>query len=179
MGGIEGALIIALRVAREKHMQWPFTLMAILSALLLGLGVARHYWDIYIHRTVRGISFLFVFIDALGDLFSIVSVMYQKDLDILGLVIYGTELALWIGIFACGGWFNLLPKVKKWLGMHDFSSTSADSVDSERRTSGAASDIEVGTERVMMHNAASSTSISVFRTVAGNLEGMLARSHTI
>lgn len=48
--------------------------MAILSAAGLGLGVLRHYWDIYIHRSVRGISFVFVFLDAAGDLTSLLSV---------------------------------------------------------------------------------------------------------
>jgi hypothetical protein len=43
--------------------------MAILSTCLLAAGALRHYWDIYVHRTVRGISFFFVGIDAAGDLF--------------------------------------------------------------------------------------------------------------
>lgn len=48
--------------------------MAILSAAGLGLGVLRHYYDIYQHRSVRGISFIFVFLDAAGDLTSLLSV---------------------------------------------------------------------------------------------------------
>lgn len=66
--------------------------MAILSAVGLALGVLRHYWDIYEHRSVRGIrcallcsrreqgtdalrlSFIFVFLDAAGDLTSLISV---------------------------------------------------------------------------------------------------------
>lgn len=48
--------------------------MGVLSAVLLSAGVLRHYYDIYIHRTVRGISFIFVGIDAAGDVFSLVSV---------------------------------------------------------------------------------------------------------
>jgi hypothetical protein len=47
--------------------------MAVLSAVLLALGVGWHYVDIYRTRTVRGISFLFVAIDAAGDLFSLLS----------------------------------------------------------------------------------------------------------
>jgi len=47
--------------------------MAVLSAVLLALGVGWHYVDIYKSRTVRGISFLFVAIDAAGDLFSLLS----------------------------------------------------------------------------------------------------------
>lgn len=73
-GGVQAALIFLLRIAKHHEVQWPITMMAILSACLLVAGVLRHYWDIYIHRTVRGISFLFVAIDAAGDLFSLVSI---------------------------------------------------------------------------------------------------------
>ncbi|KAJ4503270.1 hypothetical protein HRR76_002749 [Exophiala dermatitidis] len=83
--------------------------MAVLSACFLCAGVLRHYWDIYTERTVRGISFIFVGIDAMGDLTSLISVFFQPELDILGMVIYGSELALWLGVFACGGYFNLRP----------------------------------------------------------------------
>lgn len=74
LGAIEVALVFALREARNRDLQWPLILMAALSTCLLAAGVLRHYWDIYVHRTVRGISFIFVGIDAAGDLFSLVSV---------------------------------------------------------------------------------------------------------
>lgn len=74
MGAIEVALVFALRAAKHRDLEWPIILMAVLSASLLAAGVLRHYWDIYVHRTVRGISFIFVGIDAAGDLFSLVSV---------------------------------------------------------------------------------------------------------
>jgi hypothetical protein len=106
--------------------------MAVLAAVLLALGVLRHYWDIYTHRTVRGISFIFVGIDAAGDFFSLISIgerilfipvfffltrgtVFQVKLDILGMAIYGTELALWTGVFICGGYFNLVPYIKRSL----------------------------------------------------------------
>ncbi|GAB7355396.1 hypothetical protein MBLNU459_g5916t2 [Dothideomycetes sp. NU459] len=109
MAGIEIGLIFALRHGIAHGTTWPITLMAILAALFLALGVLRHYWDVYVHRTVRGISFIFCGIDALGDLTSLISVFFQPTFDALGVVIYGVELALWCGIFACGGYFNLLP----------------------------------------------------------------------
>ena len=109
MGGIEVALVFALKAAIKRHITWPVTFMAVLAAVLLAAGVLRHYWDIYTHRTVRGISFIFVGIDAAGDLFSVVSVVFQAQLSILGMAISRTELALWIGVFICGGYFNLLP----------------------------------------------------------------------
>lgn len=74
LGGIEAGLVFALKEAKSRDIQWPLVLMAVLSACLLAAGVLRHYWDIYVHRTVRGISFFFVGIDAAGDLFSLVSI---------------------------------------------------------------------------------------------------------
>ncbi|ETS87681.1 hypothetical protein PFICI_01509 [Pestalotiopsis fici W106-1] len=112
LAGVELGFVFALYAAKGRHLQWPMTLMAVLSASLLSAGVLRHYWDIYKERTVRGISFIFVAIDALGDLTSLVSIFFQPDLDVLGMVIYGSELVLWLGILGCGGYFNLRP----WLG---------------------------------------------------------------
>src|SRR4051812_46509397 len=128
--------------------------MAVLSAVLLAAGVLRHYWDIYVHRTVRGISFIFVGIDAAGDLFSLVAVLFQPVLDVMGMVIYGTELVLWIGVFACGGYFNLVPWARRKLQRKR----------GERPTSVVQ---EHGSEAVALHDLPSST--SVFRTPSGEL----------
>ena len=76
MGGVEAGLIFALRSAGQGGGGYKpgNVVMAVLAAALLGAGVLRHYWDIWTHRTVRGISFVFVGIDAAGDLFSLVSI---------------------------------------------------------------------------------------------------------
>lgn len=172
MGGIQAALIVALRIAKDRHLQWPLTLMAVLSAALLAAGVLRHYWDIYVHRTVRGISFLFVGIDAAGDVFSLISVVFQPRLDVLGLIIYGTELILWIGVFACGGYYNLVPWVRKRLEKRKGSREgSAGRSPVPSRTNG--SDNPAG-EPVALHDLPSST--SVFRTVSGELDQVRQRN---
>jgi hypothetical protein len=158
MGGTEAALIIALRIAQSRKLQWPLTLMAVLSAVLLAAGVLRHYWDIYLHRTVRGISFLFVGIDAAGDVFSLVSIIFQPKFDVLGMVIYGTELLLWIGVFACGAYYNFVPWVRRNLkrrnGCLDGSNVSSPVYS---RNSGG----ETGPtpEPVALHDLPSSTSV--------------------
>ncbi|MCJ1304536.1 hypothetical protein MMC08_007349 [Hypocenomyce scalaris] len=87
--------------------------MAVLSAMFLSGGVLTHYWDIYKQRTVRGISFVFVGIDAAGDLFSLISVFFEPTLNIPGMAIYACELILWLGVFACGGYFNLGPWIRR------------------------------------------------------------------
>lgn len=58
----------------ESHRTKTVHAMAVLSALGLALGVLRHYYDIYKHRTVRGISWAFVGLDAAGDLTSLLAI---------------------------------------------------------------------------------------------------------
>jgi hypothetical protein len=168
MGAVQAGLIVAVRYAKQRHTEWPAIVMAIASAALLAAGVLRHYVDVYTHRTVRGISFIFVGIDALGDVFSLVSVIFQPTLDILGIVIYGTELLLWIGIFMCGAYYNLIPWMKRERVEVDGEATA-----SEDTT--AASDLTeqgraVVASGIALHDLPSST--SVFRTPSGDLEVM-------
>jgi|SRR5579871_1112331 len=163
MAGIQASLIVGLRVAKQRHVLWPMTLMAALSAALLAAGVLRHYWDIWIHRTVRGISFIFVAIDAGGDLFSLLSILFQPVIDIKGIIIYATELTLWLGVFACGGYFNLLPYVKKILKIHDYCIESQEWTDHTNPTVRAESCVQ----SITMNDIPSST--SVFRTPSSEI----------
>ncbi|KAK2737770.1 hypothetical protein FQN57_007418 [Myotisia sp. PD_48] len=174
MGGIEATLIIALRIARKRHLDWPMTLMAVLSAVLLAAGVLRHYWDIYTHRTVRGISFIFVGIDAAGDLFSLISILFQPGLDILGMAIYGSELLLWIGVFMCGGYFNLGPWLRK---KRDKREVIRDTLSSQEDPASLSHEAGRSLEVIELHNLPSST--SVFRTPSSELAAVNSRPRTI
>lgn len=163
MAGIQIALIVGLRIAKARHILWPMTVMAILSAALLAAGVLRHYWDIWIHRTVRGISFIFVAIDAGGDLFSLLSIFFQPTIDIKGIIIYATELTLWLGVFACGGYFNLIPYVKKVLQIHGRCIEPQDSGNQSNPTARTRSYVQ----GISMNDIPSST--SVFRTPSSDV----------
>ncbi|WPH00235.1 Hypothetical protein R9X50_00305800 [Acrodontium crateriforme] len=156
MAGVEVALVYALRIGVQHETRWPITLMAVLAATFLALGVLRHYWDVYVYRTVRGISFLFVGIDAMGDLTSLLSILFQPRIDILGLVIYGVELTLWLGIFACGGYYNLMPWIRRKMESRHASDTTSDENENAQRHAGVA-----------LHDLPSST--SVFRTLSEEL----------
>ncbi|GAA5831396.1 hypothetical protein JCM11251_004012 [Rhodosporidiobolus azoricus] len=109
LGGIETGLVFALYAASNDHLDWPYILMAILAALLLCLGVGRHYADVWQHQEVRGVSLLFVGIDAMGDLTSLLSVFFEEEVDYIALVAYAAELALWTGILALAGWYHFYP----------------------------------------------------------------------
>ena len=149
-------------------MRWPLIAMAILAAVLLAAGVLRHYWDIYTHRTVRGISFIFVGIDAMGDLTSLISVLFQPKLDVLGMVIYGTEFLLWLGMFAAGGYYNLLPWATKQLERHRSRQQQ------QGDTAGVVTARAHPGNGILMHDLPSST--SVFRTPSGEQDIVRARA---
>ena len=102
IGGVEAGLYFALRSGRRRGVDWPMTLMAVLAAVLLAVGVLRYYWEIWKSRSVRGISFMFVLIDAGGDLVSILALLFAPRVDVVGMVIYSVELVLWIGIGLLG-----------------------------------------------------------------------------
>lgn len=108
LGGIETGLVYALRWAHRHQQEWPTTLMAIIAALLLAAGVLRHYLDMLRTRSDAGISLKFAFLDASGDLASLLSVVFQPKLSILGLVIYGSELAIWLGLIGIVLYFRLV-----------------------------------------------------------------------
>ncbi|KAI8174288.1 thymidylate kinase [Colletotrichum sp. SAR 10_75] len=171
MAGIQAALVFALRIPKSRGTEWPMIVMAVLSAALLAAGVLRHYWDIYVHRTVRGISFIFVAIDAAGDVFSLASIFFQPSVDILGVIIYATEFVLWCGVFACGGYYNFLPWFRrKMLAKEDAGRPSPAEVNSNH-----ADDVSAG-NGIALHDMPSST--SVFRTASGEEPGFRSRAIT-
>ncbi|KAK2060667.1 hypothetical protein LY76DRAFT_404731 [Colletotrichum caudatum] len=172
MAGIQIALVVGLRIVKDRGVEWPMILIAVLSAALLAAGVLRHYWDIYLHRTVRGISFIFVGIDAAGDVFSLASIFFQPKTDVLGIVIYATEFMLWCGVFACGGCYNFLPWMKKrWLVRED-SAGETTSVQQDAPSQGIAG--AAARHGIALHDLPSST--SVFRTASRDESGLRSRA---
>jgi hypothetical protein len=162
--------------------------MGVVSTTLLSAGVLRHYYDIYVHHTVRGISFIFVGIDAAGDVFSLISVcefgspclerlltelVFQPKLDILGMVIYATEFVLWCGVFACGGYFNLIPWIRQKIRYRRKreEESGGDVTNREAEENGVSNGVS-------LHQIPSS--ISVFRTPSSVMsDGMSLRSRTV
>lgn len=159
MGGIEAALIFALRIGITHGVNWPLTLMAVLAALLLALGVLEQYLSIWKHRSVEGISFLFCGIDAFGDLTSIISVLFEARLNVVGLVIYAAELVLWLGVFACGGYYKLVPWIKRQVAKAKSRHTASEHNDG------------ADGHGIAIHAMPSST--SVFRTPSADFESRL------
>ncbi|CAI4212176.1 unnamed protein product [Parascedosporium putredinis] len=81
IGGAETGLYFALRLGRRRGVEWPMILVAVLAAVLLAIGVLRYYWEIYKARSVQGISYMFVLVDAGGDLVSILAIVFSPRID--------------------------------------------------------------------------------------------------
>jgi hypothetical protein len=100
LGASESGLVFALRVARRRNEDWASTLMAVIAAVLLAGGVLRHYVDMITTKSDAGLSLRFAILDSSGDVASLLSVVFQPTLSILGLIIYGSELAIWLGLIS-------------------------------------------------------------------------------
>lgn len=93
-----------LKIPNGKGITWPITTIGILAAILLAAGLLPPYYEIYIRRgRVVGINMWFLFIDACGAFFSLMSLVAQHEFDLLGSVQYSGCLALEIGIFCLWG----------------------------------------------------------------------------
>lgn len=88
--------------------------------------------------------------------------VFQPELDILGIVIYATEFLLWCGVFACGGYFNFLP----WMRRRLRSKREGERANGEGNGDGEDRGV---TNAVQLHQVGSST--SVFRTSGSLLVG--------
>lgn len=115
IGGAETGLYFALRLGRRRGVEWPMILVAVLAAVLLAIGVLRYYWEIYKARSVQGISYMFVLVDAGGDLVSILAIVFSPRIDEVGMAVYAVELVLWIGIGLLGVHYRFRPWMAKLL----------------------------------------------------------------
>lgn len=70
----------------------------ILSDVFLAIGFAPQFYEIYRAKEVIGLSYLFLFMDSLGAVFSLVSLACKDVLDIIALVGYVAVLGLEIVI---------------------------------------------------------------------------------
>ncbi|SPO41443.1 related to Integral membrane protein [Pseudozyma flocculosa] len=127
-------------------------IMAVLSACGLALGVLRHYLDIWQQKTVRGISWGFVALDAAGDLASLLAVACVQPPDYLAVAIYATELTLWLGIMLAGVAFNVVRRQTRPSERHE----AAEVVGAPR---------DVGEQPSPRPSLASDRSYSAFATV--------------
>lgn len=101
--GIEIALVLPIRPVYDRGTEWPTTLIGVVAAVLLAVGLIPPYFEIYKHHgEVVGINFIFLGLDSAGAFFSIFSLVAQGgSIDIMGIVLYSIVVLLELGIFGC------------------------------------------------------------------------------
>ncbi|KAL8856583.1 MAG: hypothetical protein Q9178_006812 [Gyalolechia marmorata] len=99
-GGIQLLLVLTLRGPYSRGVEWPMTLVGVISAVLLAGGLIPPYFEIAKRNgRVVGINFIFLSIDWLGAFFSLMALVAQRTFDVLGGVQYIVVLLLEAGIF--------------------------------------------------------------------------------
>ncbi|KAI4128879.1 MAG: hypothetical protein LQ338_002509 [Usnochroma carphineum] len=85
----------------NRGVEWPMTLVGVISAILLAAGLIPPYFEIAKRSgRVVGINFIFISIDWMGAFFSLMALVAQHTFDVLGGVQYIVCLLLEAGIFA-------------------------------------------------------------------------------
>lgn len=97
--GLEVGLILWLRPLYRDGIEYPMLIVGIIASILLAAGLIPPYFELGKRKgRVVGINFVFLFVDSLGALLSMVSVLVGT-LDILSMVLYAIVIALELGIF--------------------------------------------------------------------------------
>lgn len=100
--------------------------------------------------------------------------VFQQEIDVLGVVIYSTEFALWCGVFAAGAWFNLGP----WLRVRYGSRREEGGSGGTEARRGSRDSREVRDERRSLEGVMEleriPSSTSVFRTSGSLRERIMA-----
>lgn len=97
---LEASVIPFVRTQYDQGVEWPSLIFGILASILLAIGLVPPYFELAKRQgRVVGINFLFLTLDTSGAVFSILSLIFEEDLDILGLVLYTIVACMELGIF--------------------------------------------------------------------------------
>ncbi|KAH9897560.1 PQ loop repeat-domain-containing protein [Xylariomycetidae sp. FL2044] len=98
--GVETALILTLEPLYDRGKEYPIVVVGIIAAILLAAGLLPPYGEIWKRRgRVIGINWIFLSMDWFGAFFSLMSLVAQRQFDILGGVMYIVCMLLELGIF--------------------------------------------------------------------------------
>lgn len=97
---LEFGFIFPVRTAYDHGTMWPSLIFGIIASVLLAIGLVPPYFELAKRQgEVVGINFLFLTLDSMGAWFSILSLIFSEELDILGIVLYCIVAVMELGIF--------------------------------------------------------------------------------
>ncbi|PAV19593.1 pq loop repeat protein [Pyrrhoderma noxium] len=94
MGGFEAGMVFAIKPATRAGNLKPLTFFGVMSSVQIALGLLPQYYEIYKFGEVKGISMFFMAVDILGGVFSLLSLVFKEDFDVLAGVAYSLVVVL-------------------------------------------------------------------------------------
>ncbi|KAK6460471.1 PQ loop repeat-domain-containing protein [Scheffersomyces coipomensis] len=95
---LEVGFILWLRPLYRRGIHWPMLIMGIIASVLLAAGLVPPYFELAKRKgRVVGINFIFLFMDSMGALLSMLSIVVGT-FDVMSMVLYAIVLAMEIGI---------------------------------------------------------------------------------
>ncbi|KIY70695.1 hypothetical protein CYLTODRAFT_337350, partial [Cylindrobasidium torrendii FP15055 ss-10] len=92
--GLDVGMVYAIRPSYAHGNNGGVYFFGILASITLAVGLLPQYWEIYKHREVVGISLTFMFVDWLGGVVSLLSLVFRPEFDVLAGVAYSLVIAL-------------------------------------------------------------------------------------
>ncbi|CCG25475.1 hypothetical protein CORT_0C00980 [Candida orthopsilosis Co 90-125] len=144
--GLELGFILWLRPLHRRGITWPMLIIGIIASILLAIGLIPPYFELAKRKgRVIGINFVFLTMDSLGAIFSLLSIVVGK-FDILSCILYAVVIALELGIFTSHliWWLRFgkdAPKESELLEM-EAQAKERSSLDDEKPKSDTEVDIE-------------------------------------
>lgn len=97
---LEAGFIIPCRNAYDDGTEWPSLIFGVIASILLAVGLVPPYFELAKRQgRVVGINFVFLSLDFSGAFFSILSLVFAREMDIMGIVLYCIVAAMELGIF--------------------------------------------------------------------------------
>ncbi|TNY23940.1 PQ loop repeat-domain-containing protein [Rhodotorula diobovata] len=98
--GFEVGMVYASKYVEDHHHSDGLTMLwGILSDIFLAVGFLPQYVEIYKAREVYALSYLFLFMDSLGAVFSIMSLAFKDEFDGIAFAGYAVVLIFELVIF--------------------------------------------------------------------------------
>jgi len=90
-GGLEAGFYFAVHPSMNKR---AIQFFGVLTSLLIAFGLLPQYWEIYQRKEVVGISLPFIIVDLLGGVFSLLSLVFRPEFDVLAGVAYSLVVVM-------------------------------------------------------------------------------------
>lgn len=139
--GFESGMVFVVRAVGSPRLLQFF---GIFSAVLISLGVIPQYIEIWRLKEVIGISLIFMAIDMSGGVFSLLSLIFRREFDIIASITYISVIVLDGVIVVCAVLLN--PKAQRRRQNKTSSESTSDTIHDD-------SDLEKGSQpRVEEHS---------------------------